>query len=131
MRTRTVTRVRAAKAEAEEEAAAEAGAPDHAELVEVAAAALRAERLLKRDHHGAHVLAVPQRPEEAVAEPARTMAEERWSTRTRARTGTRTSIYRRIGHRHEKQDEDENENEHKGARGECGAGAGAAVESRE
>ena len=60
MRTRTVMRVRASEAEAEAEAAA--GAPDHAELVEVAAAALCAERLLERDHHGAHVLAVPQRP---------------------------------------------------------------------
>lgn len=49
---------------------AQRSAPDHSELVEVAAAALRSERLFERDDHCADVLARPQRPEEPVAEPA-------------------------------------------------------------
>jgi hypothetical protein len=43
--------------------------PDDAELVEVAAAALGPEGFLESDDHGGDVVAVPGRPEQAVAEP--------------------------------------------------------------
>lgn len=42
---------------------------DDAELIEVAAAPLRPERLLEGDEHRGDVVPVPRRPEDPVAEP--------------------------------------------------------------